>query len=103
MAVALAPTHRLCYLEAMLRPALLVLVAAGACIGAAPAAKPKPAAKPPTAAKSAAPAAAFNARDPASMTAILGAMHAQAEVAGHVDDTITLKVASPAGAFSVQF
>jgi hypothetical protein len=45
----------------------------------------------------------FDAREPASMIALLAGLGASAQVASHDNDAVLLKVSSPVGAFSVQF
>jgi hypothetical protein len=87
-----------------------LIAAAALAMGAAPAAKPaasKPAAgKPAATAKPAAKPSQqgpFDARDPASLIAMLGGMDAKAEVARAADDAVFLKVTTPAYAFAVQY
>lgn len=81
------------------RSAALVLVAA-LTAGAAP--KPKP---PPAMAPKASPAKppAFDARDPASLVALLAILDAKAEVAAKVEDGVLVRVSSPAGGFLAQY
>lgn len=62
---------------------------------AKPAAKPVPAAAPKP--------ASFNARDPASLVALLGEMGAKGEISGSEDDSVFIRVTTPTYGFSVQF
>jgi len=87
----------------VLAAAAILLMGAGP---AAKAAAPKPppakaAAKP--AAKPAAVADAFDARDPASMVALLASAGAKAEVAHKEADAVYLAVTSTSAAFTTQF
>lgn len=83
----------------MLRQAL-ILAAALLTIAAAPAKPPaKAAAKP----KPPAAAAAFDARDPASLIALLAAAGAKGQVARKEEDSVFVTVTSVAANFSVQF
>ena len=86
---------------------LALLAAALATTGAAkPAAhKPPVAGKPPVVeqAAPAAPVGPFDARDPASLTALLGSLAAKAETASKDKSGVLLKVTSPAGGFTAQF
>jgi len=83
-------------------PALLLIALAAAPALAAPA---KPAAKAPAAkaAGKAAPAAAFDARDPASLIALLETMGAKAELTEKSDGDVKLKVVTPSFSFGAQF
>ena len=67
----------------------------------------KPAAKPVTAAKPAAPKPAakpsFNARDPATIAALLNGSGAQAEVSRNAEGQVSMKVVTPGGGFGMQF
>jgi hypothetical protein len=94
----------------MLRKITALLAAALLTAAAAPAAKPtapKPAPPKPVAAKPAAPKPAsqgpFDARDPASLVALLVTLDAKGEVVEKQSDGVLIKVTSPAGAFQVQF
>jgi hypothetical protein len=92
---------------------LAALVAAVLIVGAAAPgalAAPKPAAKPaaakPAAAAPAKPAAAdgpFDARNPASLIALLASMGAQGEVTTRQDDVVALKITNPAYSFAAQY
>lgn len=90
---------------------LALVAAAILAMGAAPAPKAAPAKAPPAkaAVKAAAKAAltprddGFDARDPATMIAILGAAGAKAEVAHKEADAVYLSVASTAANFTVLF
>lgn len=87
---------------------LALLAAALATTGAAKPAAHKAAPAPAKApvveqAAPAAPAGAFDARDPASFTALLTTLGAKAEVANRDKSGVLLKVTSPAGGFTVQF
>jgi hypothetical protein len=74
-------------------------------------AAPKPAAKPPahkpaaaTPGKPAAPASGpFDARNPASLMALLASMGAQGEITTRQDDVVALKVSNPAYSFAAQY
>jgi hypothetical protein len=85
----------------MLRKSLALAAAALVCMGASP--------KPPAAPRKAAPAAApqrsgpFDARDPASLIALLTSLGARAEVARREGDAVFLTVTSPTEVFSAQF
>ncbi len=77
----------------------LVLIAIAILCGAASPPKPaapKAAAKPPA-------QTAFDARDPAALVALLAAMDAKAQVTARTEDSVALRVDSPAGAFAAQF
>lgn len=63
---------------------------------AAKAASAKPAGK-------ATPKAAFDARDPDALVAILAGMDAKAEIGTKTDTSVALKVTTPGGGFGVQF
>jgi hypothetical protein len=65
------------------------------------AAAPNPAA--PAPAPALAPGGPFDAREPASMIALLASVDAPAQVASHDAENVTLKATSPAGSFAVQF
>jgi len=82
---------------------LLLALAAGAlCAGAALAQTPP--AKAPAAKAPARPAAQpFDARDPASLVALLADLDAKAEIGGRSEDGVVVRVTSPAGAFHGQF
>jgi len=84
---------------------LLLALAALSLATAAPAlaAPAKPAAKPAPkpAAKPAGPA--FDARDPASLVALLATMDAKAEVARKVEDSVYLNVSTPGFSFGAQY
>jgi hypothetical protein len=91
---------------AALFAAVLVVgaTASGALAAPKPAAKPatpKPAAAAP--AKPAVPAGPFDARDPASLIALLASIGAQGEVASHQDDAVALKITNPAYSFAAQY
>lgn len=93
----------------MLRRYLALLAAAALCAAAAPAPKaaPKAAAPRAAAAKPATPkgppTGPFDARDPASLTALLNAAGAKAQIDKRDDDTVLVGVTSVAVNFSVQF
>lgn len=72
--------------------ALSLIAAAVLCAAAAP--PPKK----PTAA-----AAPFDSRDPASLVALLANLDAKAQIAGKTEDTVDLKVTTPAYGFAVQY
>ena len=88
----------------MLRKSLTLILAALTCMGAAP----KPAQKP--AARAAKPAAAapahagpLDARDPASLIAVLSGLSAQAQVSKRDNDAVFVTVTSPTEVFSAQY
>jgi hypothetical protein len=89
----------------------VLLAAAILAMGAAPAPKaappkpaaPKAAAKPAAPAAKAAPGGFVDARDPASMVALLSAAGAKAEVAHKEADAVLLAVTSTAANFSIQY
>jgi hypothetical protein len=85
--------------------ALLAIALCAATTVAAQTPKPKTPAPAPkaAAARPAVRPAAFDARDPASLVALLISLEAKAEIAGKSDDGVLLKVTSPAGAFQGQF
>lgn len=85
----------------MLTRPLLGLAVLAALAGPAPAAPAKPQPKPAAAAKPAPPA--FDARDPASLIALLGTMQAKAEVARKSEDSVYLNVVTPAFGFGAQY
>jgi hypothetical protein len=106
----------------MIRKACALLAAAALCAGtmavaqtaapktaapktAAPktAAPKAPAAKAPAAKAAPARTAAFDARDPASLVALLTELDAKASVAGKSQDGVLVTVTSPAGSFQSQF
>ncbi|WP_091734914.1 YbjN domain-containing protein [Phenylobacterium immobile] len=76
---------------------ILPLLLCGVLAGAPAAAQTRPPAKP------AAPQAAFDARDPASLTGLLAAMGAKGEISGSEADSVFMRVTTPAYGFSVQF
>lgn len=87
-------------------PALILL----ATLAIGPAAQAQAQTKPaPAKAAAAKPAAAkpaptaFNARDPASLVALLGEMGAKGEISGSEDDSVFVRVTTPAYGFNVQF
>lgn len=88
---------------------LALLIALGLLAGSAQAATPpaKPAPAKPAAAKPAAPATPkappFDARDPASLIAVLAAMEAKAEVAKAQNGEVFLKVSTPTFGFSAEY
>lgn len=55
------------------------------------------------AARPVASASPFDARDPASLIALLATLDAKAQVAGKAEDTVDLKVTTPAYGFAVQY
>jgi hypothetical protein len=86
----------------MLRKTLALFAAALLCMGASP----KPALraqKPAQGAPAAAGQAAFDARDPPSLIALLASLSAKAEVARREGDAVFLTVTSPTEVFSAQF
>ena len=91
----------------MLRKSLALVLAALACMAAAPksAQKPthEPSAKSSAAAAPAAHASPMDARDPASLIALLAGLSAKAEVARRDGDSVFLAVTSPTEVFSAQF
>lgn len=101
----LAPNREPWRRPMMLRNTLMLLAAGLACAAAAPAAKPTPGPKPAakSAARPGARVAAFDARDPASLIAVLPTLGAKAEVARKEGDAVFLTVTSPTEAFSAQF
>lgn len=78
--------------------AFVLIAAAVLCAAAAP-----PPKKPAAAVRPAAAAAPFDARDPASLIALLATLEAKAQVAGKGEDTVDLKVTTPAYGFAVQY
>jgi len=86
-------------------PALLALALSCAPVQAAPArpAAKAPAAKAPAAKTAPARPAAFDARDPASLIALLTTMGAKAEVVDKSDGDVKLAVTTPTFSFGVQF
>lgn len=96
----------------MLRPRLLLIAAALACAAAGPKPGPKTAgpktpahgeAKPAPAGAAPARAAALDARDPASLTALLAQLNAKAQVSRREGDAVFLTVTSPTEVFSAQY
>lgn len=93
----------------MLRPTPLVLLLVALVATAAAAAAPPPAKAPApkTAPAKPAPArpasTAFDARDPASLIALLASLGAKAQVAEHTDSDVKLAVTTPTYSFGVQF
>lgn len=83
----------------MLRKTLALALAALVCLGAAP----KPAARARKEAPAAAPSAALEVRDPASLIALLAGLSARAEIARRDGDAVFLTVSSPTEVFSAQF
>lgn len=78
-------------------PKPVVVKPAAAKPAAAKAAPTKPAATP------AKPAAAFDARNPASLVPLLADLGAKAEIVRNEDDAVFLRVTTPAYGFNVQF
>jgi hypothetical protein len=92
----------------MLRKSLALVVVALACMAAAPKTAQKPPAKAAKPAATAKPDAAthagpLDARDPASLIALLASLSAKAEVARRDGDAVFLTVTSPTENFSAQF
>ena len=87
----------------MLRKSLLLIAAALACAAAGP----KPAAHAPKAAATAGAAPPngppLDARDPASLVALLNGLSAKAEIARREADAVFLTVTSPTEVFSAQY
>ena len=65
--------------------------------------KPAAAANPTAPAPAPAPSGPFDAREPASMIALLASVDAPALVASHDAENVILKATSPAGSFAIQF
>ena len=94
----------------MIRKTAALATAALLLMAAAPAPKApaaKPAAKPPAAKAVAKPAAskpaAFDARDPVSLQALLETLGATAQLGERTEDGVYMRVASPAGNFQALF
>jgi hypothetical protein len=88
----------------MLRQTLALAAAALLCMGASP----KPAGHPRKPAPAATPAqprqaGPFDARDPASLVALLSSLSAKAEIARREGDAVFVTVSSPTEVFSAQF
>jgi hypothetical protein len=77
---------------------LLTLLCLALLIAQPAGAQTKPAASKPAAARP-----TFDARDPASLTALLAEMDAKGEISGSDADSVFLRVTTPAYGFSVQF
>jgi hypothetical protein len=95
-------------LLAALAAVLALAAPSSAALAAAKAAPKKPAAKPAAAApknapEPAAPAGPFDARNPADLIALLGAMGAHGEVTSRQEDVVALRFSNPAYGFSAQF
>jgi hypothetical protein len=88
----------------MLRKSLALTLAAVACMAAAPKPAQKPASRPakPSAAAPAHSGAA-DARDPASLIAVLSGLSAQGQIARRDGDAVFVTVTSPTEIFSAQF
>lgn len=94
-------------IRALALTAALALAAPASAATKPPAHKPAAAANPTAPAPAPAPASApggpFDAREPASMIALLASVDAPALVASHDAENVILKATSPAGSFAIQF